>query len=112
MIRFTILLNGIILLCGCAQQTVKNSAPPVDHSIDSVPTASVIRETDVHETGTELVPEPNGVLTLRETLQLTLKHHPELKVYAYAIRAAEARTLQAGLRPNPEFEVEMAAPVN
>jgi cobalt-zinc-cadmium efflux system outer membrane protein len=34
-------------------------------------------------------------------------HNPELKAFSWDIRASEARTLQAGLLPNPEIEVEM-----
>jgi len=107
MIRFTILLSGMLLSCGCVQQTLKTASSSVEDSVDYTMTASDIREANVVKTASERVTEPNSILTLRETLQLTLTHHPELKVYAYAIRAAEARALQAGLRPNPEFEVEM-----
>ena len=41
-------------------------------------------------------------LTLRDALALALKESPELAPYSYEERAAEARILQAGLRPNPE----------
>ncbi len=50
--------------------------------------------------------EPNGVLTLQKALALALARNPELGVYPYDLRAAEARVLQAGLRPNPQLEVE------
>lgn len=50
-------------------------------------------------------------LSLSQALARALKMSPELALYPYDIRAAEARTLQAGLRPNPElsFEVENIA---
>jgi cobalt-zinc-cadmium efflux system outer membrane protein len=51
--------------------------------------------------------EPNGVLTLRQVLALTLMHNPQLKAYSWETRAAEARELQAGLWPNPELGVEV-----
>ena len=46
-------------------------------------------------------------LTLAEALQNTLENSPQLAVYPYEQRAAEARALQAGLRPNPELEMEV-----
>src|SRR6187402_471561 len=42
-----------------------------------------------------------------EALQNTLENSPQLAVYPYEQRAAEARALQAGLRPNPELEMEV-----
>jgi cobalt-zinc-cadmium efflux system outer membrane protein len=52
-------------------------------------------------------PEPIGDIRLREALSLALMHNPELASFSIEVRAAEARTLQAGLRPNPELEVEV-----
>jgi len=46
-------------------------------------------------------------LTLRQALALALERHPELKAFAWHIRAAEARHLQAGLWPNPELSLEV-----
>src|SRR3972149_1747368 len=57
--------------------------------------------------GTAPPPEPKGDLELREALSLALLHNPELASFSIEVRAAEARTLQAGLRPNPEFDVEV-----
>ncbi|HUT37110.1 MAG TPA: TolC family protein [Planctomycetota bacterium] len=48
--------------------------------------------------------EPKGPLTLRAALALALLRSPELAESAWNIRVAEARMLQAGLRPNPELE--------
>jgi cobalt-zinc-cadmium efflux system outer membrane protein len=56
---------------------------------------------------TEEIVEPNGVITLREALALSLMHNPELKSFSWQVRASEARTLQASLLPNPEIEVEV-----
>lgn len=47
------------------------------------------------------------VLSLRDAIALALMHNPSLMVYGWEIRAAKARMLQAGLRPNPELEVEL-----
>ena len=51
--------------------------------------------------------EPADVLTLPEAVALALTRSPELSVYPYELRAAEARVLQKGLPPNPELEVEV-----
>jgi cobalt-zinc-cadmium efflux system outer membrane protein len=51
--------------------------------------------------------EPNEVMTLGRALALTLMHNPALKAYSLEMRAAEARSLQAGLWPNPEIGVEV-----
>lgn len=51
--------------------------------------------------------EPAGVVTPADALALALVHNPGLKVFPYSLRAAEARVLQAGLRPNPELQVEL-----
>lgn len=49
----------------------------------------------------------DDVLTLRDALTRTLYLSPELATLPYDERAAEARVLQAGLRPNPEVSVEV-----
>ena len=48
--------------------------------------------------------EPEGELTLREALSLSLVNSPELAAFSWSVRASEARALQAGLLPNPELE--------
>lgn len=51
--------------------------------------------------------EPQGTLTLREAYAYALVNSPGLAAFAYEERIAEAETLQAGLLPNPELEVEV-----
>lgn len=53
--------------------------------------------------------DPNGVLTLPESLSLALMHNPELRAFSWEVRASQARTLQAGLRPNPELGLDVEA---
>ncbi|MHB1012105.1 MAG: TolC family protein [Desulfobacteria bacterium] len=50
-------------------------------------------------------PEPKGDIALRDALSLALQYNPELAAFSIEIRVAEARTLQAGLRPNPEVNI-------
>ena len=47
-----------------------------------------------------------GDVTLRDALAAALQHNPELAAFSCEMRATDARTLQAGLRPNPEIEAE------
>jgi cobalt-zinc-cadmium efflux system outer membrane protein len=45
-------------------------------------------------------------ITLNEALARALLRSPSLQAYAFEPRVAEARILQAGIRPNPELSVE------
>ncbi|MFQ5799958.1 MAG: TolC family protein, partial [Bacteroidota bacterium] len=53
------------------------------------------------------IAEPTGAITLRQALALALMYNPGLRAFSWEVRASEARTLQAGLLPNPEMEVEV-----
>jgi cobalt-zinc-cadmium efflux system outer membrane protein len=50
---------------------------------------------------------PEGVLRLPQAQALALMQNPDLAAFAWEVRAGEARTLQAGLPPNPEAGVEV-----
>jgi outer membrane protein, heavy metal efflux system len=45
--------------------------------------------------------EPDGDLTLRQAVALTLLRSPELAIFGWEVRAREARIVQAGAIPNP-----------
>ncbi|MEQ9453820.1 MAG: TolC family protein [Phycisphaeraceae bacterium] len=51
--------------------------------------------------------EPAGDLTLAHAIAASLRSNPELSGFAYDIRAAEARVVQAGLWQNPELGFEL-----
>jgi cobalt-zinc-cadmium efflux system outer membrane protein len=51
--------------------------------------------------------EPAGTLTLADAVSATLGRNPDLAVEAFELEAADARTLQAGLRPNPEVSLDV-----
>jgi cobalt-zinc-cadmium efflux system outer membrane protein len=51
--------------------------------------------------------EPAGVLTLADAAALAVARSPELRAFTSEIRAAEARALQAGARPNPELSLSV-----
>ena len=46
-------------------------------------------------------------LTLSQALATALQKNPTLKVHSFGARIAEARILQAGLKPNPELSVQV-----
>lgn len=46
-------------------------------------------------------------LSLADVIVRVLEHNPTLAAFAWDIRAAEARRIQAALRPNPELAVEV-----
>jgi len=52
-------------------------------------------------------PEPVGPISLPDALALALERSPALASFSWEVRAREARALQAGLRPNPELELEV-----
>jgi len=47
------------------------------------------------------------LLTLRDALSRSLEQSSQLAEFPYRARAAEARALQSGLRPNPELSLEV-----
>ena len=53
------------------------------------------------------IAEPTGTITLPDALALAIARNPELAVFPHELRAADARKLQAGLRPNPELGIEI-----
>ncbi len=89
------------ILAGCASSGGYSAMPsprPLGSAYAPVDTAA---ETTVASTNAA-IPD---VLQLPDALALALRGNPELAAFSYAVRAAEARVLQAGLLPNPELEL-------
>ncbi len=57
--------------------------------------------------GQEAFTEPSGTLTLERAIHAALQGSPKLAAFDWDLRAADARVLQASLRPNPELEFEI-----
>ncbi len=89
------------LLAGCASSG-GYSAMPTPRPLGSAYTPGDAAA-DVTVTATN--PAIPDVLQLTDALALALRGNPELAAFAYEVRAAEARVLQAGLLPNPELEL-------
>ena len=105
--EFIFLLLFTSLFNGCTEQYTsriyQENYPVANKSHQE----SAIGSTDNASKVIISVSEPNGVLTIRQALALTLMENPELKAFSFEIRAAEARALQAGLWPNPEVGVDI-----
>jgi cobalt-zinc-cadmium efflux system outer membrane protein len=93
---FASALVGAVAVCGC--QAVNGPSSPMGDAPAPSQQAVASETTRI---------EPTGTITPADALALALLHNPGLKVFPYSLRAAEARTLQAGLRPNPELGVEV-----
>jgi cobalt-zinc-cadmium efflux system outer membrane protein len=48
-------------------------------------------------------PNPSGAVNLRQAIGLALSNHPSLATFTLDVRVAEARMIQAGLKPNPQL---------
>ncbi|MFN0149251.1 MAG: TolC family protein [bacterium] len=57
--------------------------------------------------GLESGSEPTGSLSLQDVLVLAVARNPELAVFSWHERAADAQIIGAGLRPNPELSLEV-----
>ena len=57
--------------------------------------------------GANLSETPVAAITLAESIALALERNPDLAAFSWDIRAAEARQIQARLRPNPELSLEI-----
>ena len=53
----------------------------------------------------ELTKEQGGPMTLQKAISMALVRNPQLDIFSLEQRAREARALQSGLLPNPQFEI-------
>lgn len=106
-ILLMILITGAVSLAGCGTPITGAALPQrrslgYDYTTFTAPEETTQLDSEVREN-----PNPQGDITLNEALQLSLLHNPRLRAFAWEIRAAEARQLQANLLPNPEIEFEI-----
>ena len=105
--RLAVVLVTSVGVAACASPSWDRAWPearPLGRGLESVraPTSpeAVVRH---HSTPAN----PQGELRLRDALAMALERNPDLEAFSWAVRAREARTLQAGLRPNPEVSLEV-----
>ena len=102
-------LSLIFLLNGCssAYRSATAEYPPVSPLGKTVQKYPPYSEKTFPEAGITQKEDFIQKLTLDKALKLALRHNPDLAAYSLEVRALEASTLQAGLAPNPEIDVEM-----
>lgn len=99
--KYLVFLLSIPLFAGCTEKYDL----PTGRQPNLPAQASIVKSSGAGAAEVNSVSEPNGVLTLRQALVLTLMENPELKAFSFETRAAEARELQAGLWPNPTLDI-------
>ena len=96
-----------IVLCavGAGETVIASSEEPRQMENDITAYSSHVENSPPEWQGLDLE-EPTGVITLVQAITLSIMKNPGLAAYSWEVRAAEARTLQASLLPNPEFTFE------
>lgn len=92
-------IGAVVLLFGSVNVAMSQAVAPRPLGND----LPVYRPSD-DRSGTadvRAVENPTGPISLRDALALALMQSPELAVFAWELRAREARILQAGRPPNP-----------
>ena len=95
----------IVTLSGCASERLETLGPEPRPLGRDLPTYRASAKPSL--SAQPPIEEPHGALSLEEVLRTALLQNPDLSSTAFEVRAAEARTLQAGLFPNPEIELEL-----
>ncbi len=103
---FALLLLAVFIM-GCQEQNMTEIHQGGSQNINVSNLASSAKPLSEQKIETAEITEPDGALTLRQALALTAMNNPELKVFSLETRAAQARQLQAGLRPNPKVDIEV-----
>ncbi|RKU07729.1 TolC family protein [Candidatus Poribacteria bacterium] len=99
-------LTLLILLIGCGTHQIDQAWQEVRPLGRDLTTSKPPIDPPTVEEPSQLE-KPMGTINLRQALALALTHNPNLKAFAWAVRAGEAKTLQVGLRLNPELETEI-----
>ncbi|MHC4617795.1 MAG: TolC family protein [Planctomycetota bacterium] len=99
--------SSLFIFSGCVNRSIDGALPNCRPLGEEFPVYQPLTEPSPMAADAPPVAEPNGIVTLQQALAVALMHNPELRAFSWEVRAAEARQLQAGLMPNPEFEVEV-----
>ena len=100
-----IILIGAMVANGCSTSSTARDLPPRRPLGKGLPTFQASENVPASTDLMTVVDEPTAPLSLRNAWAMALMHNPELAAFSWEVRAAEARTLQASLRPNPEIGV-------
>lgn len=99
-------LMALALLCGCAPSPLDEHWIEPRHLGADFQTHRPGRGAQATAEAADAFAAPTGTLTLRDALSAAMMGNPDLAAVAWDVRVAEARTIQAGLWPNPELEIE------
>jgi cobalt-zinc-cadmium efflux system outer membrane protein len=101
------LVTAILVVTGCASHRVATLQPEPSPLGREIVTFDAPAKPDSPAKSSAEVEQPDGELHLQDALALALLHNPKLAETSWNVRISEARALQAGLRPNPELELEV-----
>ena len=102
-----LLLISVIILNSCNFSTSDLNQPISNALMPDIKTRPVTRQDNTDGDIITNINEPTGNISLPEAIAAALAHNPKLKALSLDINAAQARSLQAGLLPNPELEIEV-----
>ncbi|UCG56458.1 MAG: TolC family protein [Phycisphaerales bacterium] len=102
-ITIAIFIIGLSGITSCAP-TSQHRRPEVETTALSGKSVDT-HNSEISQFETDDLEEPKGPLTLSQAISLVLTRSPELKVYSWDIRSADARRVQAHLHPNPELAI-------
>jgi cobalt-zinc-cadmium efflux system outer membrane protein len=102
-----ILIAASLIFTGCASHRVDTGQPVRNQLGNEIVAYEAPTKSESTAEPLEEVEQPTGELRLEDALALALMHNPKLAEVSWDVRISEARTLQAGLRPNPELEIEV-----
>ena len=99
----------VFVLAGCRSGPLASSEPwvsprPLGSELEAYRPPSA---PDDAEPGPDGFDEPTGDLLLRDAMAMAVARSPQLRAFAWEVRRAEAKALQAGLWSNPELEGEI-----
>lgn len=100
-----LIISAAIVFCGCGHQNDKAAPFAGNGPTQETQTKYLPDKTNANAAPASQPDDPTGTITLRDAVALALVNNPKLKAFSLDIRAAEARTLQAGLLPNPEIDL-------
>ncbi len=100
LVMISSVLCALVVSSGCRSQAEHKTSGPTS---DKMPVESSQADPKPNEASKPLM----GTITLAQTAQAALLENPELKVFPYELRVAQARAIQAGLLPNPKVGVEV-----
>ena len=97
----------LVIFSGCANSRNEGVQPIRPSSGREYATCQPPQQASVVASDVPELAEPNGVVTLPDAVALALARNPQLSIFPYDLRVADARVQQAGLRPNPELQIDI-----